>query len=455
MKDSRAALSDYVATGSEQSFREVVTSYVDLVYSSAQRIAGAALAEDITQTVFADLARLARTLSRDVLLGGWLHRRTWHVATTVMRNERRRQIREKRAMEMTVRDEPDQDFARLAPILDEEINRLSAEDRQAVVLRFLEQRNLRSVGDALGSSEDAAQKRVTRALGKLRALLERRGVVLSAAALASLLASKTATAAPAGLVASSVAAAMASAPSAGFTFTLAKVVTMTKLQVTVSALVAAGVATTVVLEYRANRKLRDEKAALEEQMETLHAEKQVLAVRVAAAETPRPPSNELAALQTEVGSLRRQATQLTALRLENQQLRSSLAEAAKPRPAPPVPDTFPRSTWKFAGYAEPTSAFQSTVWAMSQGDLQTFLDSLVPTSAEYRKWAARSQDEARAKMYREMEKVTGFRVVTVDTISDAEVVLGIHAEGRGDTGKFRLQRIGTDWKMAGPDRDKQ
>jgi len=57
------------------------------------------------------------------------------------------------------------------------------EDRAAILLRYFEQLDLRSVGEALGTNEDAAQKRVTRALEKLHTLLKRQGVTLSAATL--------------------------------------------------------------------------------------------------------------------------------------------------------------------------------------------------------------------------------------------------------------------------------
>ena len=102
-------LAEYAANGSEEAFRELVSRYIDLVYSTAVRLVNGDThrAEDVAQTVFADLARLAGKISKDVMLGGWLHRRTWHVATTLMRNERRRLNRERQAAEMnTLQDHP-------------------------------------------------------------------------------------------------------------------------------------------------------------------------------------------------------------------------------------------------------------------------------------------------------------------------------------------------------------
>src|SRR5438093_9750622 len=96
MTDSQKLLAEYVQSGSEAAFRELVTRYVDLVYSTALRLVEGDThrGEDVAQTVFVDLARMARTLSNDVTLGGWLHRHTCFVAANTMRGGRRRQSRE-------------------------------------------------------------------------------------------------------------------------------------------------------------------------------------------------------------------------------------------------------------------------------------------------------------------------------------------------------------------------
>jgi hypothetical protein len=77
MTEGQTLLAEYARTGSEAAFAELVRRYVDLVYSAAVRLVEGDrhLAEDVAQTVFADLARMARRLPADLLLGGWLHRR--------------------------------------------------------------------------------------------------------------------------------------------------------------------------------------------------------------------------------------------------------------------------------------------------------------------------------------------------------------------------------------------
>jgi DNA-directed RNA polymerase specialized sigma24 family protein len=95
MTDSQQLLAEYRQNGSDAAFRELVTRYVDLVYSTALRLVEGDThrAEDVAQTVFVDLARKARTLPHEVRLGGWLHRDACLVAGHTMRGERRRQTR--------------------------------------------------------------------------------------------------------------------------------------------------------------------------------------------------------------------------------------------------------------------------------------------------------------------------------------------------------------------------
>src|SRR5688572_15096737 len=202
MTDSQKLLAEYVEGGSEAAFREIVARYVNLVHSTALRLVDGdiQLAEDITQTVFIHLSRNARKLSGDSMLGGWLHRDTCYVASKTMRSERRRLTREREAALMNS-NHPSDSGENLS-LLDQAINLLGNDDRTAILLRFFEQRDFRSVGLAMGTSEDAARMRVTRALDKLQSMLKRRGATFSAAALATTLTAQAVSAAPAGLAAS-------------------------------------------------------------------------------------------------------------------------------------------------------------------------------------------------------------------------------------------------------------
>ena len=200
MTTSQQLLAEYRTNASETAFRELVVRYSGLVYSTALRLVHGDThgAEDIAQIVFADLARLGRELSPETMPGGWLYRHTCFVAAKAIRGELRRQARERGAVQMNAQeDHSDADFAQIAPVLDQAMSQLSVEDQTAVVLRFFEQLDFASVGQALGSTEEAARKRVSRALDKLHDLLTARGVTLSATALGAALAAGAAQAAPA------------------------------------------------------------------------------------------------------------------------------------------------------------------------------------------------------------------------------------------------------------------
>ena len=336
MTDTQRLLADYVTNRSEPAFRELVTRYLNLVYSTAVRLVGGDThrAQDVAQTVFVDLARKAPGLSRDVMLGGWLHRHTCFVASKIMRGERRRQFRERQAVEMNaLQDHSDANLAEIAPLLDEAINQLGAQDRTAILLRFFEQRDLRAVGEALGSTENAAQKRVTRALEELRALLKRRGVASSAAALGTVLASEAVSAAPVGLAATVSSAALAGAAvGTATTLTLLRIMTMTNLKIGISALVIAGAATALVVQHQTETQLRTENDSLQQQVIQLQSENRRFSNLVAQAESSQSLANdqqtELLQLREEVARLRADSQELAQWKIASAQKASDPMEAA-------------------------------------------------------------------------------------------------------------------------------
>lgn len=209
MTEIRELLRAYTQEGCEQAFEALVARNVDLVYATALRRVNGDVhkAQDVAQIVFTDLARKARSLPPDVRLSGWLHRHTCFVASTLCRSEQRRLNREKIALEMQSNSSDDA-WTQLAPVVDEAIEQLEIADRDAIVLRFFEGCDLRAVGVALGINEDTAQKRVSRALDKLRILLVQQGVVLSATALIALLTTQVLAVAPLGMAAGLATAAL-------------------------------------------------------------------------------------------------------------------------------------------------------------------------------------------------------------------------------------------------------
>jgi RNA polymerase sigma factor (sigma-70 family) len=306
-------LRNYVETGSNQAFEQLVARHFDLVYCSALRmLAGDAhLAQDVAQQVFTDLARKAVRLPPNLFLSGWLYKHTCFTAANAVRTERRRENRERQAAEMT-NDSSDSDavWRRLAPVLDEAMRELKNADRDAIVLRFFDQQPFHAVGDALGTSEDGARKRVDRALEKMRSFFAARGLSMSSMVLANAMETHAAGTAPAGLSNAVATAALAgAAKSGGLGLFLIKLMTMTKAQIAVGGLLTV-LAATLIVQSQTSARLRNEIHALHDevaQLDALRAENE----RLRNDPAPVAPESEnqvreLARLRAEAGRLRDQ-----------------------------------------------------------------------------------------------------------------------------------------------------
>ena len=184
--DDIRLLKQYADENSEAAFAELVARYVNLVYSAALRSTGNAhAAEEITQAVFIILARKAKSFGGKALLSGWLYQTARLTAANYLRGEIRRQNREQEAYMQSILNEPESGaWRQISPLLDDAMGRLGEKDRNAIVLRFFENKNLSEVGLALGASEDAAKMRVNRGLEKLRKFFTKRGVALSGTVIA-------------------------------------------------------------------------------------------------------------------------------------------------------------------------------------------------------------------------------------------------------------------------------
>src|SRR5688572_21991782 len=188
------ALHAYVTTASGEAFASLVRAHVDLVYTAARRqVRDPHLADDVTQAVFVILARKAGSIRAANLLPGWLLQTTRYAAlnATSLAARRRHHERQAAAMNSPIAPAPDHDTStinELLPALDEELSRLGDEDRTAIVMRFFHDKSVRDIAAVLNVSEVAAQKRVIRAIDKLRKLFARRGGSFTAESLTGALA---------------------------------------------------------------------------------------------------------------------------------------------------------------------------------------------------------------------------------------------------------------------------
>ena len=254
MNDDRELLQGFVRNGSQADFEALVQRYTPMVFSSAQRRAGIAHAEDITQAVFIILAGKAQHLYRKKHknIAGWLHTTTRYAALQVRRSEERRKTRERNASEehnAMHEDKPPEAWVTITPLLDGALDSLGSKDRNALLLRFFRDASHAEVGQALGISENAANKRVERALAKLQRFFTKRGVTASAAALAAMIAGEGTAAAAPGLGASCavVALSTSSAGAVASVATLASQTSTAMLVAQVKTMALTGVACSTLL----------------------------------------------------------------------------------------------------------------------------------------------------------------------------------------------------------------
>jgi len=261
--DDHDLLARYARENSESAFAVLVERHLSLVYATALRSVGNAhAAQEISQAVFIILADKAGKLSRRIVLSGWLYHTTRLTAANFLRGEIRRQKREQEAFMQSLLDESANDTWRhIAPVLDDALAKLGTRDRDAIVLRFFENKNLREVGAALGASEDAAKMRVNRALEKLRKMFAKRGVTFSATAIAGSISANSVHAAPVGLAATISAAAAKGAVVSTSTLTLVKgalkIMAWTKMKTAIVAgaivLLVTGTTTVTVKEIQKHK----------------------------------------------------------------------------------------------------------------------------------------------------------------------------------------------------------
>ncbi|SPE58684.1 hypothetical protein SBV1_2790008 [Verrucomicrobia bacterium] len=312
-------LKAYVERRLEAAFNELVHRHVDLVYSAAIRmVRDPHLAEDVTQGAFIALARQASELVDRATLAGWLHRTAQNIAAQTIRTIERRRAREQEAFAMSeqISTLPDVWWEQIEPHLDAALGELSDADRDAVVLRYFHKKSAAEIATILGVSDDAAQKRVSRAVEKLREVFAKNKITIGAGSLGILISANAVQAAPVGLATKILAATSGPTATAGITM--------------IQKTFIAGFAAVAIGGGIYSLHLQKQIAALQEQQTSLNQQ-------IAQMSQERDDAkNQLAAAQRENEQRQNNQDELLRLRGEIGVLRGQLDEATKNNPALPA-----------------------------------------------------------------------------------------------------------------------
>jgi RNA polymerase sigma factor (sigma-70 family) len=471
--DDLELLRQFTRDHSQAAFTALVQRHVNLVYSAALRqVRSPQLAEEIAQSVFADLARDGAKLKPDTALVAWLHSVTRRTAVDVIRKESRRQLREQLAYEMNITNAPDASWQHIEPLLDEAMAELDETDRAAVLLRYFENQSLRAVGQQLGVSDDAAQKRVSRAVERLRDFFAKRGVTVGAGGLVVVISANAVQAAPVGLAVTISAAALAGTAATTSTIIAAttKTIAMTTLQKTLVAATVAVLAGAGIYEARQAAQLRDRVQTLQQQQAPLTGQIEKLENEYADATnrlaglvdelaTSKKNNSELLKLRGEVGVLRGYQNEASRLRQENEQLRTG-ATGFENQTNQFVSASAP---WASVGASTPRALLQSLAWALTQENKERAKSLIVWDEKGTPEQLASNRELQRtlaveSSLAPAVEDIDSIKIISIAAIATAErsdeVIVKFEKAFKNKsiqpfsvTAKLRL--VGLEWRAVG------
>ena len=211
------------------------------------------------------------------------------------------------------------------------------------------------------------------------------------------------------------------------------------------------------MQLEANRHLREQADAsrqLLSRLAILEVDNVRLSNIVVQANTPLAEEQlaELSQLRDEVRRLRSRTNDVQTMRAELRRLRAQLSATrstitSNAPPDVPASDIYPRDGWKFAGFDTPENAVESVTWAISQGDEDSYFESLSPDL----------QDEMESELADgsfadvgplEMKGATGFRIVDRETVSEDRQIITIYVDGQPEETSLPLIKTPDGWKIA-------
>ncbi len=197
VENESALLQRFVGTGDTEAFAQIVRQYAGLVYSTCLRIlADTDRAADATQETFFQLMKRAGEVRGS--LAGWLHRVATGKAVDLIRSDSARRQRERVYLDDKAND--DQTWREVSPCVDEALTHLDDDTRDLLVRHYLEGLPMAEIARQRGVSRPTISRAMESGLARLRAQLQRQGVLVAAGALSTLLVQSTAQSAPAAVL---------------------------------------------------------------------------------------------------------------------------------------------------------------------------------------------------------------------------------------------------------------
>lgn len=454
----------YVRHHAEDAFAEIVRRHLDLVHSAAFRqVRSRQLAEDVAQSVFTDLARSAGRLPPDTVLTAWLYQVTRRTAVDVVRREARRQLREQIATEMDTLNATTADWTHIEPLLDEAMSALDETDRTAVLLRYFENRSLREVGQTLGTSDDDAQKRVSRAVERLRGFFADRGVTVGASGIVVAVSANAVQAAPVGLAGTISTAAVLAGTAIVTSVTATKIaisamnwINAKSITAVLVSAIAAGTGTYLVTHREAGRLRAENQNLMARQESAVREREEALSAARAAKdelERSRKDQAELLRLRGEIDPLRRQLESLKA------QASQRPVDGKNTEPANTPPGAYiTKEQLANVGYATPEAALQTGFWAMIKGSYEQVIEGAGPEAADTESKNPNTQRDFETSQKVMAPLFKGMQVVAKKSLGDDKVELKVRVDADPIPGQEqaipslgiqRMVKIAGIWKLNG------
>jgi RNA polymerase sigma factor (sigma-70 family) len=172
-------LLDQTRGGDRAAMDQLIRRYANMVYGIARRqTCDDQLAADVTQAVFLVFVRKVNTISHERALASWFMRTTRYAVLDTTRRQRRREHHERQAARpeemMTTATTDGGEMA----MLDDAIARLRKQDREIIAMRFLRGQVIGAIAATLGIGEEAARKRIARAVERLKSYFKGKGTAM-------------------------------------------------------------------------------------------------------------------------------------------------------------------------------------------------------------------------------------------------------------------------------------